>query len=53
MIKHVKDRLNALKSKLSEHQQPKLGKSKGSIYDDEEFILRIQIKELEQLIKKL
>jgi hypothetical protein len=53
MNQHVKDRLNALKSKLSEHQQPKLGKSKGSIYDDEEYQLKIRINELEQLIKKL
>ena len=51
MENKIKDRINALKSKLSEHQQPKLDKTKGSIYYDQEFILMIQIKELERLLK--
>tara|TARA_R110000782_G_scaffold109259_2_gene198200 strand:+ start:562 stop:717 length:156 start_codon:yes stop_codon:yes gene_type:complete len=51
MEKKVKDRINALKSRLAAHTQNKLDKTKGSIYNDIEYNLKIRIEELEKLIK--
>jgi len=52
MEKKIKDRLNALKSKLAERSTPKLGRTLSSIYTDYQYELEIRIDELEKLLEK-
>lgn len=46
--KRIKDRLNTLKSRLTEIQSPKLDKQR---YNNTEFVITVKINELENLLK--